>query len=447
MNGWAASSHFLNSVQKGGYHMMLADRLASGEKGLSIYAAELWPTTRQIPRLSQTNLSEEYERQDDICLFGLLYVLPKRRVSVLKAYSKLLPPVIARPPIERVVQDDVFFLEDAGVKLRLDLSNEVKFRTVLIPGAVVAVRGHLQSNNGLAVSEIMFSSRLMKMEPQPPSSLLTTNNDVVVIVSGLGLGGADPAQLRYSMELLDFLVSLRGLRQGPLRLIICGNLFAAPEDAPAAKSFMDHYELSPTTTFAEMHASYDIGDAFLKQCIGLADVILIPGSDDPTTHMWPQDPVPELLLQRAAMYTRNERSFQRLPCPCILQESTGTIYFIDAASLQYLKQYIVWEGKDNATEEELASLLLLCGNVCPLAPLYMPSKPLANDAFRFPIPPTAIIIGSTTRVAASTVTYIWEGQPKQCTIICVPRLVTQGRGVLFCPATGAFQHLCLARNK
>lgn len=221
------------------------------------------------------------------------------------------------------------------------------------------------------------------------------------------------------------------------QVVLCGGTYAPVDAGPAAAACLGN-ALSPTTGFLDLQASYDLVDTILARVAAARPTILVPGQSDPTPRLWPQAPVPSIVLPRCSL----TNSLISAPCPAkLLTRDKQLVWVIDGTVLTYLAALI----PASLTVPALVATLLQVAHLCPQSPLFFDVQPLQLDAFVLDEPPQYIVVSNhpqTTTPEAYALEYDWKGVQCTCKIFCVPSFTSTG-SILCWDPTGRWSTLKL----
>eukprot|EP00443_Scrippsiella_acuminata_P021704 CAMPEP_0115348390 /NCGR_PEP_ID=MMETSP0270-20121206/95382_1 /TAXON_ID=71861 /ORGANISM="Scrippsiella trochoidea, Strain CCMP3099" /LENGTH=712 /DNA_ID=CAMNT_0002770363 /DNA_START=88 /DNA_END=2228 /DNA_ORIENTATION=- len=217
----------------------------------------------------------------EVVIVGVLFKDLKSRPSVIEQFRE--NPLCSRGARawQLVLKTDALFLEDASMRLRLNVPSEQVGS--LCTGLVVAVKGSATSEGGFDVTSMVFA-RL----PPPPALQTGCSDDIkqgpfMAMVSGLA--PPDPATAASLSEVYGKLIEF--LAQGSeckvQSLLICGG-------ALCSRSGVGH-----KMTKEELAAADDL----LARLAGVVPVQVMPGKADPTNFSLPQAPLHPHLFRRA----------------------------------------------------------------------------------------------------------------------------------------------------
>ncbi|EFO63360.1 Hypothetical protein GLP15_3948 [Giardia lamblia P15] len=409
------------------YRTMLADRLSRIRKTHLVFkAARLWPNARQIPSFGELNPVHEHALQEDVTIFGLLVLNSKQRKSAVKTYRTLLEPTVQPPVAEKLVTDgDTYYIEDGGIRIQLDLKAPSKI--TLVPGAVAALRGLFIAPDIFSIEELLYPVEVFATTPLQPSPDLWTDSvaQLVLFVAGMDLGW----EASHAARAILFATALGTSPFSSIKqVVLCGGTYAPVDAGPAAAACLGN-ALSPTTGFLDLQASYDLVDTILARIAAARPTILVPGQSDPTPRLWPQAPVPSIVLPRCSL----TNSLTSAPCPAkLLTKDKQLVWVIDGAVLTHLAALI----PVSLSVPALVATLLQTAHLCPQAPLFFDVQPLQSDIFVLTEPPQYIVVSNhpqTITPEAYALEYDWNGVQCICKVFCIPSFTSTGSALCWDP--------------
>ncbi|ORZ39519.1 DNA polymerase alpha/epsilon subunit B-domain-containing protein [Catenaria anguillulae PL171] len=264
-------------------------------------------------------------------------------------------------------QDKVAIEDEYGrVVLEVDeyLSRNSGDKAVpLITGVVAAVIGTETKSGGFQVADMCFAG-LPDPEPERPLAMAAAPNnhqeggEWIALVSGLHFGSPSSKPLPLIM-LAHYLVGNIGtpddqhLMSLVSRLFILGNSISVAED-PASSAA----NTTATTTADDAYATLDA-------CLGLIaksmPITLLPGADDPATHLMPQQPMHKSLFMSAV--NAGEGRFKSVTNPMIADWNGNNLVFTSGQPLDDVFKYL-----DPPSRLSLACHFLTWRHIAPTAP-------------------------------------------------------------------------------
>lgn len=250
------------------------------------------------------------EKKLETVLVGIVFRDMKGKPSILSMYDQpsahsLIPDPPSRATAPFAAPDDKVFLEDENARCTLDLSSlHADVAASLLTGLVVAVRGREDKSTGA-----FLISAVAHVGAAPLPSLHSTQsqedcdeNPVVCLVSS-PVGPARELLLEEIRGTLDDAGIEGSYARSVVQMIVAGNVVARPP---------------PGTTGAVSTEDKDIltrrlrdSDAFLSAVAATLPVAIMPGVNDATNALLPQQPMHRCLLPSAS---RSE-NLSRVPNP------------------------------------------------------------------------------------------------------------------------------------
>lgn len=326
----------------------------------------------------------------------------------------------------------------------------IKDLNALIPGAVVACCGNYNAADQFVPREMIYPFDVWPgasgapehpgplscpiLAPAPGSNFASSSAGLVLAISCLRLQ-ADAPSAEATSRLLHFVSGFNRAAGAPDRqireVIICGNLFCAPESTAKGVETLRNFRLSPTATFLSQTVDVDLVDSFLAALCGvqgIRTVVFLPGSADPASKLWPQEPVSDILFQRVRMVTEQGRLLLA-PNPARLELDANlgpgqelfsgrrkvSMLCSDGLNLGYLaacapeqspSQPTAFGGRQvpDRLDIEVSELLLRTGHYFPVAPMFADLAPLHSDPFVLSDVPDILLFGGCRRYACEVAT-------------------------------------------
>lgn len=274
-------------------------------------------TLRYVRSIVDAGADDVSSRDTVFC--GIVFREMPGKPSILAQYEKPSPDHLIPDPPPRASapfasKSDRVFLEDDNARCALDLSmlpHEVG--KMLVTGLVIAVRGKENRTTG-AFSVVAVAS--VDPAPQPPISKPTGSRRLVCLISAPGLTPVAPGHEllldtlsgtidAFNMESDD--ISSNRFGSSIVHTIIAGNLISPAPSVP-----LPHESVSSDDK-NKLAAVLRDADAFLSALVAALPVSVMPGPDDATNTLLPQQPLHRCLLPGAA----RSKNLSRVPNPFV----------------------------------------------------------------------------------------------------------------------------------
>lgn len=267
-----------------------------------------------VLRFAKSIVEAAYRSEAEcVVLIGIVFRHMTAKPSILAEYEapsirRLIPdpPARAVAPYPRL--DDVVFMEDDHARCSLDVSAlDPSQRALFATGVVLAVRGREDRRTGAFSVDAVSSAMPAPQKPLPaPASVPSASLRMVCVVSGLDVTAVSP-----SLELL--LECLRGTFDVPdtpfapsvVQAIVAGNVWGTPPAGTQA-----HTALSAHGK-AQFAGALQEADRVLSLLAAILPTMVMPGANDATNYLLPQQALHRCLLPGAS---RN-RNLARVPNP------------------------------------------------------------------------------------------------------------------------------------
>lgn len=355
----------------------------------------------------------ELQEVEECVVIGTLYKQMQLKPSILEEYSKERLGPASSAPLKFVSEDDFLILEDEGGRVRL--TGEAMKAGSLITGVVAAVRGKEQGNGEFLVTEILEPG----LPPQSSLPTMSSSGKYVVLLSGLGFGGASSNPLQ-SQLLVDLITGHLGnlqehrLSAAVVRVILAGDSTCRPpqEESAGAQGITAKEGRALVGPIHEL-------DMSLVQLASALPVDIMPGPSDPANFALPQQPLHSCLLPGARQLSTllcatNPHSF----------ELDGTLFLGSSGqNIDDLRRYT--ELDDSM---ELLELTLRWQHMAPSAPDTLGCYPFVDsDPFIIESCPHVYFCGNQPKFSTRLLT----GSDKQkVRLVCIPRFSETGQAIL-----------------
>ena len=253
-----------------------------------------------IKQLAELKSEEEEDRKESILVIGTVFKLQENKPSILTELSEDAELEVPREQSTVYTsENDTLVLEDET--MRVKLAGEFLHPGDLVNGVVLGALGKEIVGGKFEVEDVVFS-RVVGAKSEPGG----VREDVsLCVMSGLELGGEEAGWLLSAQLAADWLVGSVGSpgEQRSLasteRLVIAGNSLGA---ATRVKEDLDRAKYLTANTAAGSLAAVEQLDGLLVQIVGSLTTDLMPGPQDPTTAMLPQQPLHRVALRQAGLY-------------------------------------------------------------------------------------------------------------------------------------------------
>ncbi|CDR99417.1 hypothetical protein [Sporisorium scitamineum] len=350
-------------------------------------------------------------RQGDICyVVGNVYCAMPLKPDVLEDLTReqWLAPQPVRSKFVDYAKDELFIEDQSGrVKLVGDaIRGGTALRSMLITGVVAAVLGTETRAGDFDVVDAVFvslppatSKPLTKAEYGTSKHDAASEDQWVVLMSGLAIGGDSALESELSMQLLvEYLTGELGedadriSSSNIVAAVIAGNSLAPPtrneEDKPKRYG-QDQpiYSSAPTQAL----------DQLLTDLCSSMPVHLLPGERDPASVAVPQQPIHFALLPRSGRFD----SLQRHTNPAWIPLGERKLLATSGQNIDDIFKYV--DETDDA-RIEMAMRTLEWGHVAPTAPDTLWCYPFkSTDPFVLKHRPDVMVVGNQPKYASAVV--------------------------------------------
>ncbi|KIK74894.1 hypothetical protein PAXRUDRAFT_835860 [Paxillus rubicundulus Ve08.2h10] len=301
-----------NKSYKHQYSNIYFTRLAMLKRPVFERARERWKDVEGNPVYVSRVLDVV---KSQLCwVLGTVYMDMPLKPNVLEDLGRdhSLPPP---PRREKICSDeDSVMLEDESGRIKL-VGERVK-SAHLVTGVITAALGIETPNGDFEVVDTCtadlapfaeadgFDNPCMDVD----SSTASQVDEYLAVVSGLSIGGDSPADAQIQM-LVEYLSGELGgqddqtLASQVTRLIIAGNSLSSVFDGENG----DEEEKKPKKFGATVQANFSphpnsILSSHLQDLVSTLPVHILPGADDPSGAILPQQPFPRAMFGRAASF-------------------------------------------------------------------------------------------------------------------------------------------------
>lgn len=400
-------------------------------------------------------------RQGDICyVVGNVYCAMPLKPDVLEDLTReqWLAPQPVRSKFVDYAKDELFIEDQSGrVKLVGDaIRGGTALRSMLITGVVAAVLGTETRAGDFDVVDAVFAS--LPPAPAPGKAVKKAENGTsakhetaredqwVVLMSGLAIGGDSALESELSMQLLvEYLTGELGedadrvSSSNIVAAVIAGNSLAPPTRSEEQDKPKRYGQDQPTYSSAPTQAL----DQLLTDLCSAMPVHLLPGERDPALVAVPQQPIHFALLPRAGRFD----SLQRHTNPAWIPLGERKLLGTSGQNIDDIFKYV-----DEADEAriEMAMRTLEWGHVAPTAPDTLWCYPFkSTDPFVLKHRPDVLVVGNQPTYASAV--YHFDDdmdadaneEGKGCRVVLVPEFAKTKQVVLLNLSTFETKLVCI----
>ncbi|KIS67108.1 DNA-directed DNA polymerase delta subunit POL31 [Mycosarcoma maydis] len=385
-------------------------------------------------------------RQGDICyVVGNLYCAMPLKPDVLEDLTReqWLAPQPVRSKYVDYAKDELFIEDQSGrVKLVGEaIRGGTALRSMLITGVVAAVLGTETRAGDFDVVDAVFAS--LPNQPSTKKSLQdpsrtkhadASQDQWVVLMSGLAIGGEAALESQLSMQLLvEYLTGELGVdadRSNASKIVaavIAGNSLAPPtriEEEEKPKRYgqdQPNYSSAPTLAL----------DQLLTDLCSVMPVHLLPGERDPASVAVPQQPIHFALLPRSGRFD----SLHRHTNPAWISLGDRNLLGTSGQNIDDIFKYV--DESDDA-RIEMALRTLEWGHLAPTAPDTLWCYPFkSTDPFVLKNRPDVLIVGNQPAYASAVYRFDSDDDEQSqapelqngCRVVLVPEFAKTGQVV------------------
>ena len=387
------------------------------------------------PELSEvewTLVKELIQKPGHVYMLGMLHRDLPEYSWVLDEYD---PDKVAKlaermaPKSSYLSNRDTLFLEEpGGVRVRLRGTASGADLDRLPTGTIVAIKGHFWPAEDVLVVSGVWTPRPL------PNPLVNDSNSLqgplrVLFLSGLNMSGHPTEEERQALfSVLQYLHD----PETPVNLLVVAGGLWILEDNDARRHF----------------------DSFMNHAAKHTQVLLIPGENDATNLLWPQDPLRTFHLS----HTRTEHVVKRMGIKAEETDASDVNVCLvsnpaafDFAGTSFLgtsgfNVKSILQTTKGLTPLEAMEGMLHWQHLCPTAPTYLPVAPTERkcenetrsvDPFVLEFTPHVFFCGGQEKVEARVFSY----HDTSCLLLCIPEFSKTRQGLLFDMRTEAVECL------
>ncbi|KAK8791855.1 hypothetical protein WA158_005232 [Blastocystis sp. Blastoise] len=277
-------------------------------------------------------------------------------------------------------EDDIITLEDEISKIVL--SGNIKSDSI-VNGCTIAVRGMMEKHGYFIVTDICFPSipyHIPLSSTLPASTLAPT----LALISGVNIGKTE--KLLETQMFVDYITGILGgeedhqLCRNISRVLFVGNSTYINRE-PFRRIRLDNKEIEnsiePITLF----------DQLISPLVSSVDVDIIPGRNDASSVLLPQQPLHPFFFTNTSSYS----SLHTCTNPCEIDIYGYHILLCSGFIIEDLKRQL--EGTPSTLT--IMKYILQWGILCPTAPNSCETYPFVNkDPFVLSQIPNIFIVGN-----------------------------------------------------
>lgn len=378
-------------------------------------------------------------RHGDICyIVGNVYCAMPLKPDVLEDLTReqWLAPQPVRSKYVDYAKDELYIEDQSGrVKLVGDaIRGGSALRSMLITGVVAAVLGTETRAGDFDVVDAVFASL---PTPSPLKPLSNAKNgrakaeqgqdQWVVLMSGLAIGGESALESELSMQLLvEYLTgelgsdSDRSVASNIVAAVIAGNSLAPPTRNEEEEKPKRYGQDQPTFSSAPTLAL----DQLLADLCSTMPVHLLPGERDPASVAIPQQPIHFALLPRAGRFD----SLHRHTNPAWVSIGNRKLLGTAGQNIDDIYKYV---DEPDANRIEMALRTLEWGHLAPTAPDTLWCYPFkSTDPFVLKERPDIMVVGNQPAYASAVYKFDVEEEEHGCRVVLLPEFAKTKQVVL-----------------
>lgn len=356
----------------------------------------------------------------EVFVIGTLFKLMPKQPSILRELedNERYP---SDPNVNFTSEEDTLVLHETDENVQVVGDIDVHMHVTGIP---ISLKGYqLDGGAKFHVLDVCYAGPNLSVYRMPPANgFHGKTREVLLIVSGLEFGFDSKISEAESVPIIN---ALRGLqdfaRSGSdgltvKKIIIAGNS-VGPEFAKAKLDLFGGTENRDNRTLMQVFQAFDKYLATLAHEHVIVE--LMPGKNDPTSFLLPQQPFhPRILPESGGFLTVHPTTN-----PCLIQHDEFTILGTSGENVESIRQYSRIEFSTTALKNTLE-----WGHIAPLAPDNLSCVPFKdNDPFVIDFVPDIYFAGNQPEFAVTT--YKTESKEK-IQIISVPKFVGSLSGVV-----------------
>jgi len=394
----------------------------------SSFLAHLPAELRDMKKWALLREVSDYPPNEPIYISGLLYKDLPAHPWALDEYDpdkKRMSPLVTADSFLSD-KDEIILEEPTGTRIHLQAAaNSDVDLDRLPPGVFVAVKGRLvPGSDTLIVTALWTVGPLPNPVPLPCSlELLPGPTPTVLFLSCLGVSKeALPAELATLRNVVSY------VEENKVALVVlAGGLYCT-----------ESYSKSDMDSRARL-----LFDAFLCECSSRAQVLLMPGEDDCSTFLWPQQPLFSCLFPSTK--AKHGCRMARMPVKAddtdasrlrvVLAHNPAAFDFAGVSFLGTSGKNVrsVLQTTKGLSVLDAMEGMLNWQHICPTAPTYLPTAPILAagkdlDPFVLEYTPHVFFCGGQKEASAKLATL---SNQATCALMGVPEFSKTQKGLLY----------------
>lgn len=363
----------------------------------------------------------------DVYVIGTLFKLMPKQPSILRELeeNKKSP---SNPDVNFTSDEDSLVLHETDENVVVVGDIEVHEHVTGIPVSLLGKQ--LNGGAKFQVTDICYAGPLLDVYKMSQPNEYKEPADRLLIVSGFEFGFDSALDGKKSSEVVKALKNLRKLitndisnndEKGPsgynvVKIIIAGNCIA-PGYTKAKSELIGASQSKDNRTIQEVFNLFDKYLFTLAQ--SGADIDVMPGKNDPTSFLLPQQPFHPKILPESGLL----ENVHPLTNPCLTNYKDNIILGTSGENIEAIRQYTRIESCT-----KILTNTLEWGHIAPSAPDNLSCVPFKEkDPFIIDFIPDIYFAGNQSQYAVTT--YSTETK-KKIQLISVPSFVQTLSGVL-----------------
>lgn len=349
----------------------------------------------------------------EVFVIGTLFKLMPKQPSILRELeeNERYPSI---PDVNFTSDEDTLVLHETDENVQIVGDIDVHMH---VTGTPISLKGYqLDGGAKFHVLDVCYAGPNLSVYKMPPANGCHEKaRELMLIISGLEFGFESTLDSIECEKIINGLKNLREFIRSesesgkPLlkRVIIAGNS-VAPGYAKAKLDLHDTSEGRDNQALNRVFRTVDRYIASLRSD-DLVDIELMPGKNDPTSFLLPQQPFHPRILPNS--YPR--QNIHPTTNPCFIQHDELLILGTSGENVESIRQYSRIEFSTTAIKNTLE-----WGHIAPLAPDNLSCVPFKDyDPFVIDFVPDIYFAGNQPEFAATT--YSTDSK-KKIQIISVP---------------------------